>query len=95
MFLITNMLEAIGLVLGSLLAAGSICWLASRVADRLHHRSWAAFLVLVFLAILLSGLSRSDFVMLSVIYGLFGALFLWLPTRTKDKRPRTLDRGDK
>jgi len=87
MFLITNMLESLGLVIGSLVAAGLACWLASGVAIRLHHQKWAALLMLLLLLILyLSGLTRSGFIRLSAIYGLFGVLFLWFSARNESPR---------
>lgn len=94
MFVIANGLEAIGLVLGSLLAAGLLCWLASKLADRLHHHSWGAIIVLILLSTLsISGLTDSGFVRLSVAYGLFGALFLWIMARNEKLGSGSFDRG--
>jgi hypothetical protein len=96
MLLITGMLEAIGAVFGSLSAVVFVCWLASAVANRLHHRNWAAFLVLGLLAIvLLSGLTHSGFVRLCAAYGLFGALCLWLTARNDNLGSDTLERDGK
>lgn len=96
MFLFASMLEAIGLVLGSLLTAGLVCWLATGVAIRLHHRSWAGLLMmLIVLAVFLSGLTHSGFVRLSAVYGLCGVLFLWISTRDENARSDTPDQGRK
>jgi hypothetical protein len=79
MFVMTVILESIALVAGSALMAGFLCWTAASLADRIHHHGWAAFLVLFLLSILfLTGLTRSEFIRLSAICGLFGSLFLWM-----------------
>lgn len=95
-YLVGTIFEAIGLVLGSLLVAGLGCWLASRLAIRLHHQRWAALLMLLLLAaIALSGLTHSGFVKLSVVYGLLGAAILWFSTRVHEPRTSLLERDDK
>lgn len=79
MFVMTVILESIALVVGSALVAGLLCWMAVSLADRIHDHGWAAFLVLFLLSILfLTGLTRSEFIRLSAICGLFGTLFLWI-----------------
>lgn len=96
MLLIAGTFEAIGAVFGSLLVVVLVCWLASGVANRLHHGHWAAFLVLGLLAIvLLSGLTQSGFVRLCAAYGMFGALLLWLRGRNDNLGLDTLERDDK
>lgn len=79
MFVMAIIFQSLALVIGSALVAGLLCWLAALFAARMHHHGWAAILVLLLLSVLfLSGLLRSEFVRLSALCGLFGALFLWI-----------------
>lgn len=79
MFVMGIIVQSVALVIGSALAAGLLCWLAAVLADRLHHHGWAAIMVLILLSVLfLSGRTHSEFVRLSALCGLFGALFLWI-----------------
>ncbi|AMK26229.1 MULTISPECIES: hypothetical protein [Sphingobium] len=75
MYVLSIIIESVGLVVGSVVLAGSLCWLAVR----LHHTRWAPFLVVILLPIVpLSSLNQSEFARLSAICVLVGALFLWL-----------------
>jgi hypothetical protein len=86
MFVMTIILESIPLVIGSALIASLLCWLALICASRMHHQGWAACFVVVLLAILLlSGLTRNEFVRLSAVFGLFGALLLSILNRNRDE----------
>jgi len=95
MFLIIDALQAIGLVLGSLVLACLLCWLASTLAGRMHHDNWAAVIVLALSTIfVLSGLTHSQFIKLSTVYCVFGAIFLYITTRSRIAQ-RPLRRGGK
>jgi len=96
MFLITEMIKAIGLVVGSLVVSGVLCWIAAGAAERLHHRNWAAFLVLIALSFLfLSGMTQSSFVKLVAAYGVVGALVLFFLPDQPIKKPDKKIRGGK
>ncbi|WP_150293767.1 hypothetical protein [Sphingobium estronivorans] len=93
MFVMAIIVQSIALVIGSVAAAGLLCWLASAFTARLHHRGWAAMLLLGPLSILLlTGVIHSEFVRLSALCGLFGALFLWISERRPDE-PTPIVRG--
>lgn len=79
MFVIAIIIRSIAIVAASALAAGLLCWLVSTFAGQLHHPAWSALIILALLSILfLSCLTRSEFVKLSALGGLFGTLFLWV-----------------
>ncbi|KKW89487.1 hypothetical protein [Sphingobium chungbukense] len=79
MYVLSIIIESVGLVVGSVVLAGSLCWLAFTFAVWLHHTRWAPFLVVILLPIVpLSSLNQSEFARLSAICVLVGALFLWL-----------------
>ena len=85
MFVMAIILRSIVLVGGSALTAGLLCWLAMISADLLHHHGWAAILIVLLLSILfLSGMVHSEFVRLSALCGLCGALFLWISASEPD-----------
>jgi hypothetical protein len=70
--------DGLGLMMGSLLAAGCLTLAAWWLADRMH-RAWLAPVVLALVMVLLlaSPLEASLFVRMVAVFGLVGAGLLW------------------
>ncbi len=82
MSVITLALEAIGLVLGSLVAAILLCATLWCVFRHLGHPDWGPPLVLMLVPIgLLGWLPRSEFVSMTVVFAVIAALPFWAEGR--------------
>jgi hypothetical protein len=83
MRMILSIVEQLGLLIGSVTAAGLLCWLLWRCFRPIGHPDWGA-LVLVALALLaIAGmLPDSRFLDLSLVFAALAALPLWLAGRT-------------
>lgn len=88
MFVMGIIIESVALVIGSMLVAFLLCWTVSAHAARQHSSGRMAILaLLLFSTFLLSGVVQSEFLKLSAICCLVGAVFLWLSSLNPDSAP--------
>lgn len=78
MGVVTIMLDAVGLMIGSLFCAGVLTFAAWWVAGRLH-RPWTALLMLALVcgALLISPLEHSLFIRMVAVFGIVGTGLLY------------------
>jgi hypothetical protein len=100
MGVLSIMMDAIALMIGSLLCAGMLTFAAWWVADRIH-RPWVALIMLasVCAALLISPLEHSLFVRMLAVFGIVGTGLLYFmgddegntmtpATAAKDRKPQ-------
>jgi hypothetical protein len=76
-------ISAIGLVLGSLVAAGLLCWLLWRTLALVRHPDWAAAVILILIALAVTGnLPNSQLLDLALAYAFVAVVPLWFEGRT-------------
>lgn len=74
--------EAIGLVVGSLVAAALLCWLLWDVFRLVRHPEWTASAVLALLVLALGGkLPHSQFLNMVLTFAVIAAVPLWIAGR--------------
>ena len=76
------MIEAVGSTVGSVAAAGLLCWLLWNLFRIVRHPEWASLAVLTLLALALFGkLPRSEFLTMVTMFTLVAAVPIWLAGR--------------
>jgi len=70
--------EAIGLIVGSIVAAAALSLLARLLAARAHRGGWSPLLLLATLVLAVMAFGDSAFVRLTALFGLLGMGLLWL-----------------
>jgi hypothetical protein len=85
-----GVIAAMGQVLGSLAAAGLLCWLLWQIFAQVRHPDWAAAMILILIALAVTGnLPNSQFLNLVLAYAVLAVVPFWIAGRTwRREHPR-------
>lgn len=79
--------EAVGEAIGSLVTAALLCWLLWDAFKLARHPAWAAWAVLIVLALALLGkLPKSEFLDMALAFAAIGTVPLWVAGRAWRKQ---------